>query len=326
MGVTSWKLRRFPKENSVILMYHRVVPGKEAEKSVQAGMYVAPETLEAHLRFLTKYFTMVTIHELSFSLFSRANRLNDKPLCALTFDDGWYDFFVYAFPILKSHQVPATVFLPTDYIGTQRWFWTDRLASLFQQRGNSRNPRVSHPNIQSSLVSKLLNLKGSPESRIEAAIDLLKRYPNKKIENVIKELASRWDITLNLTGRVFLTWEEARDMAQSHLISFGSHTASHRILTTLQKQEIEYELWKSRDILITKKVVNPAFIPFSYPNGSYNSEIARIVKDAGYSLAVTTEKGCNCNASDLFRLKRVSIHQDMTSTDAMLGCRIMGLF
>jgi hypothetical protein len=137
LGVISLKLRNYTRNSFVFLMYHRVIP-KDKPEDVEAGMYVEPETLEAHVRFLKKYFTIVPIPELSFSTKNNSGSFEGKPPCILTFDDGWYDFYEYAFPILKTCQVPATVFLPTDFIGTRKWFWTDRLAKLFFQRDEVR--------------------------------------------------------------------------------------------------------------------------------------------------------------------------------------------
>ena len=50
------------------------------------------------------------------------------------------------------------------------------------------------------------------------------------------------------------------------------------------------------------------------------------VKEAGYDMAVTTNKGWNSSNSDPFTLKRIGIHNDMTSTEAMFACRIAGIF
>jgi len=83
---------------------------------------------------------------------------------------------------------------------------------------------------------------------------------------------------------------------------------------------------RSKERLIAEKVVDKPFIPFSYPNGNYNEKIAWMVKEVGYNLAVTTESGWNHLGSDPFALRRIAIHQDMTSTEAMFGCRILNIF
>jgi hypothetical protein len=56
-----------------------------------------------------------------------------------------------------------------------------------------------------------------------------------------------------------------------------------------------------------------------------DERIVNMVREAGYGAAVTTMRGWNPHKADPFILKRVGIHQDMTSNTAMLGCRIAGL-
>jgi len=328
-------------------MYHRVLPEGERD-GVQAGMYVKPESFEAHLIYLKKHFKIISLSELFTYLPSppfRKGEKNQKPWCILTFDDGWYDFYEYAFPILKKFEAPATVFLSTDFIGTNKWFWTDRLINLLlhKQKAGSMEQGIKDKGLgkerkkqgeedkeqlrsSKGVVNQIENLKGPYESRMEKAIQILKPYRDEEIEEILSELSSRWSLIPDPQERPFLSWEEVREMAQSGLITFGSHTASHRILTTLGDDEIRDELMQSKDRLISEKVIDPSFIPFCYPNGNYNEKIVKMVKEAGYSLAVTTDNGWNTFGSDPFTLKRIGIHQDMASSEAMFGCRIIKLF
>jgi peptidoglycan/xylan/chitin deacetylase (PgdA/CDA1 family) len=326
LGAVAWKLKQVSKYNSVILMYHRVVPINEAREVFQPGIYVEPYIFERHLRFLKKYFCIVPFSELLDCSRRTLRVLNDKPVCVLTFDDGWYDFYTYAFPILKAHQVPATVFLPTDFIGTKNWFWTDRLTFLFFQKKQLKGLTKRIQFSRNPLVNRLEEMKGPPESSVEKAIGQLKTYRNEQIEEVLLEIVKNGDLKPAPTERAFLSWEEVKEIAQSGLITFGSHTATHRILTTLEECKIKEELRRSKEKLVGEKVGDPAFIPFSYPNGNYDDRIAKMVKDAGYSSAVTTETGWNHHESDRFSLKRIPIHQDITSTEGMLGCRLVGIF
>jgi peptidoglycan/xylan/chitin deacetylase (PgdA/CDA1 family) len=305
-------------------MYHRVIPAQKASFPIQAGMYVEPETFETHIRFLKKHFKIIPISELQFIIGRKIS--NSKPGCVLTFDDGWCDFFEYAFQILKNYQIPATVFLPTDFIGTKKWFWTDRLITFLYQKKDRKNSAMGKPSSSNPVLNQLENLKGSREYRLEKAIQILKAYRNEEIEEILSELEIRWNLNPDPQGRTFMHWEEVREIALSGLISFGSHTASHRILTTLTDKEIQYELIRSKEKLIAEKVVDPLFISFSYPNGNFNEKIARMVNEVGYYLAVSAEGGWNHPGLNPFTLQRIAIHQDMTSTEAMFGCRIANIF
>ncbi|OPL13836.1 MAG: hypothetical protein AVO38_12760 [delta proteobacterium ML8_D] len=307
-------------------MYHRILPCEKIGRDIQAGMYVNQVTFKQHLKFLTKYFSIVPIAELPYIFKGRSISSATKPHCVLTFDDGWYDFYEYAYPVLKAENIPATVFVPTDFIGTKDYFWTDRFAALLNKREQLKSSTVRQEPSLNELINEVENLGGSLESRLEKAIAILKNYPINEIENILSELSLRWNISLDQANRAFLTWEEIREMVHSDLVSFGSHTVSHKILTTLTDDEINRELVESKQRLINEQAVDPSFIPFCYPNGNYNKRIAKLVKDVGYSLAVTTKNGWNTVESNPFELKRIPIHQDMTATDAMFGCRIAGIF
>jgi peptidoglycan/xylan/chitin deacetylase (PgdA/CDA1 family) len=176
------------------------------------------------------------------------------------------------------------------------------------------------------VVRQLENLRGSPGSRLEYAIEKLKPLHIDKIEKILSELSVRWKLNQDPPGRGFLTWEEVREMFRSGLISYGSHTATHSILPTLLEEEIKEELNDSREKLIAEKAVNPSYATFCYPNGNFNKKISGMVKDSGYSLAVTTRKGWNDKQSNPFTLRRIGVHQDMSSTPALFGCRIANIF
>ena len=114
-------------------------------------------------------------------------------------------------------------------------------------------------------------------------------------------------------------------MGGSGLVSFGSHTHNHRILVHLEEGEAREELVLSKKILLREGVADPSFIPFCYPNGNTNPRIARMVREAGYHIAVSTGKGWNDGDASPFDLKRVAIHQDMTASREMFGCRLVDI-
>lgn len=201
-------------------------------------------------------------------------------------------------------------------------FWSDRLILLYQNK-KSRSKRVAPS--PDRLVDRIENLKGTRDANIEQAISILKNYRLDEIEKAISILSDRWELDYSIRKRVFLNWHEIREMLHSGLVSFGSHTHRHQILTTLNSEEIADELVSSRDRLLLMDVAEQQFMPFCYPNGNCNKAVARMVREHGFVLAVTTERGWNSKASDPYRLKRVPVHQDMAYSDHMFGCRLTGL-
>ncbi len=324
-GVNSWKLRRSARGDIAVLMYHRVVPIKEMGRSVQAGMVVEPDTLDLHISYLRNHFEIIPLSDLNLFHQNNPQNLSRKPVCALTFDDGWCDFFEYAYPILKKHEAPATVFLPTDFIGTGRWFWTDRVGILLDRMDQYRDSMKCASLFPDPLLSEAVRMPGTHETRLERIIALLKSYKIEKIEWVISEVSAALGEDPAPTDRAFLSWEEVQEMSGSGLVSFGSHTAGHPLLTTLTEEEAENELRKSMDVLIAHKVADANFISFSYPNGSFSERLSEMVREAGYHLAVTTRNGWHHQGANPYTIRRIPVHQDMTSTEAMYESRIVNL-
>ena len=324
-GVNSWKLGRYSRDDIAILMYHRVIPMKQMGPAVQAGMVVEPDTLDLHLRYLRSHFEIIPLSDLV--SFEHVGAYNQRkiPLCVLTFDDGWYDFYEYAYPILKMHQAPATVFLPTDFIGTDRWFWTDRVGFLLERVGQSWDGAKHASLFTEHLLRELVSIPGTRERRLEGAIALLKSYRIETIEEVLSELSAALGEDSTPVGRAFLSWEEVQEMSGSGLVSFGSHTAGHPLLTTLTEDQVQHELRKSMDVLFARKVTNANFISFSYPNGSFSERLSEMVREAGYHLAVTTQYGWHHQGANPYTIKRIAVHQDITSTEAMFGSRIANI-
>ena len=313
----------------LILMYHRVIDGVVARGLGQDGMYVAPGTFENHLQFVKRHFLVVSLAE-GVNLLEQRRGKNDpgeRPLCAITFDDGWRDVYENAYPLLRSHGMAATVFLPTGFIGTRNWLWTDRLARHL----NAWNPGKEKRGVRTS-VGSFLRKQGvtgvADDMELHGIIGAMKWLRQEEIDRILHAMSEEGGADSASEERVFLTWEEVGEMYQSGLVRFGSHTESHRILTTLSDDEVALELLRSKERLVAAGVVDPDFIPFAYPNGNYTDRIAAMVREAGYRLAVTTEKGWNRvkPVPDSYRLKRIGVHQDIASTDAMFGCRLEEIF
>lgn len=283
----------------LILMYHRVIPRSELDRSfVQPGMYVTPETFDAHLRFLTRGFQMLSFGELLVKWNAGTWDANAK-YCVITFDDGWLDNYVHAYPLMRAHGVPATIFLPTNLIGTDKWLWWDRLGYLFNRESRSH----SEPSI----------------GTLDSAIERAKGIPDDLREKLVDDLAELMGVTFPSTRR-FINWDEAHEMSD-HGIEFGSHTASHPILTALEPAALERELRQPLEALDMQGVNRVPVL--CYPNGDYSTAVVAAARRAGYVAAVTTTPGTESSRpGNLFELKRVGVHDDVTRSIPLLELHI----
>ncbi len=100
---------------------------------------------------------------------------------------------------------------------------------------------------------------------------------------------------------LMLSWEQVREMSYSD-ISFGSHTLTHPFLTRIPRKQAQREIRLSKDII--EQQIGKTVTTFAYPSGNFDSEIKGIVKEAGYSAAVSTIAGHNSAHDDVHALKR----------------------
>ena len=121
----------------------------------------------------------------------------------------------------------------------------------------------------------------------------------------------------NLKGTIFLisdfigtypnymTWAQVDEMQQSGLIDFESHTLSHPELDKIPADQVWHQLDSSKKALEWRlgKPIN--FI--AYPCGSYDEELERMTKEAGYRAAFTVHYGLANPDENPYILDRVPI-------------------
>lgn len=330
-------LRRIAKarctRKAVVLMYHRVAAGDgPAENHGAAGIAVTRDTFEKHLDFLEKNFRVMSQSEYLGCL----EKKGDFPAGSIliTFDDGWKDNYDNAYPALKKKGLPAVVFPAAGFIGSTELFWQDRLRLCLGKLHKASGPQGGAGRQEKRLSricpsAEVLRVLAADERRLVPAINscvaVFKKKPVDEVERIVSTLE-------RITGpdasrpprRNFLSWPELAEMSENG-IDVGSHGLSHTILTQVQDNgRIAHEIRGSREILefgLHRKV-----LLFSYPNGSYNREVAGVVRRSGYSAAFGTAPGANSCNDDPYAMKRINIHEDMTGTEALFLARVAGLW
>ena len=101
-------------------MYHSISSDPEFDRSAYYKVCTTPERLSRQMNWLAENgYQGVTLGKGLDSLQSPDFDKGLKPV-AITFDDGFWDFYTEAFPILHRHGFHATMYLPTAFIGRER--------------------------------------------------------------------------------------------------------------------------------------------------------------------------------------------------------------
>ena len=127
-------LRLFGRNYAKILVFHSI---NDHETSFIRGtnVWIPPNSFEKHLKYIKRNYRVISLKKLVNSL-----KQGKLPPCSLviTFDDGFIDNFIYAFPILQRYKIKGTIFLATDCIDNRNPLWIQELYYLINKVGVER--------------------------------------------------------------------------------------------------------------------------------------------------------------------------------------------
>jgi peptidoglycan/xylan/chitin deacetylase (PgdA/CDA1 family) len=302
----------FSTDRTVILLYHRIIPRNFSHTLFSlSGIVVYQDSFEKQIRFLSEHYHIISLDEYIKAKKSRI-ALPHKTV-VITFDDGWEDNYVYAFDVLKRYKVPTAIFLAAGLIGTEKLFWPEKIIFLTKRvfAANALNEFFRAYPMQEfrPLFLYLFENAGNPKSWY-LFIERLKQINEQKRDILITNLETFLQNPALPPDNYCLNWHQVEEMARFQC-TFGSHGLSHKVLTEIHEHEIQEEVEESKKIIEKKLHVAVDF--FSYPNGNHDETIIRLLQSSGYQAAFSVEQGMNKKISDLYKLKRINIHEGMIS-------------
>lgn len=132
---------------------------------------------------------------------------------------------------------------------------------------------------------------------------------------LMKEYGFPWTLFLitDDVGKPYnrMTWDQLKEMANSHAVTIASHTLSHPKLHNLAtRAEKEKEIVEANKALKYQLGIDNVWL--AYPYGDYDDEVIDICKKAGIKMAVTTDAGRVHVGSFPYDLKRAYIGNDIS--------------
>lgn len=283
-----WAIR----EKVLILMYHRFSSETHPYK-------ISAEEFDAHLEYLGKHNRVIALSQAVEYL--QNGKTLPSNATVITIDDGYSDAYEIAFPLLKKHRMPATIYAVTDFLDGKCWLWTDLMRYvLLHTKKENIAIEFENDKIEIALTGdqQRLEIAGRINSR-------LKKMPDDLKDKKIREIAAALAVDVPATpARDFapFDWENAREM-EAENVRIESHTVRHPILTCVAANDLDSELKNSKRRL--EEMLERTIEHFCYPNGSLNENVQKAVENAGYKSATTTKYGFNSKQASSFLLKRI---------------------
>jgi len=221
---------------AAVLMYHHI--GDPPSGVKLWALYVSRLNFSFQMWYLKTFgYRVVPLQEFFEDI--EAGRDIAPYTDALTFDDGFDDFYHNALPVLKKYSLPASVFMVTGQAG---------------------------------------------------------------------KTADWEDIALTGTGTL-MNETQIRDAASTPGISFYPHTAAHKKLSKLTRDEAAAEIRSSLDAIESLTGSRPAV--FAAPYGDYNAETLSVMRECGIRYAAGTDNRAVVSGNEkLLELPRVIIRRN----------------
>jgi peptidoglycan/xylan/chitin deacetylase (PgdA/CDA1 family) len=211
-----------------------------------------PATFEKLIKLFLKNAEIVSINNIYKENFIKSNKF------ILTFDDGYKDFLIYAFPIIKKYNLEVNLNICPKLVSNSSIPWTQKINILLNRENKKLKNLLEKFSIEyknHKVNSKIFNFICNEIHNLDS-----KEY-KKFINNLNK-------IPLS-TKNILLNWKEIIYCSNNGII-IGNHSNSHLNINKLNNKELDFEIYKSKKYI--KNVIDKDAYIFSIPNGKINKK------------------------------------------------------
>ena len=270
-----------------ILAFHRVVDDIERlPEGVIRSLCITTKSFERLCQAVARRFEVLSL-DAAAAVVSGLRTL-PRDGVVVTFDDGYRDVYLRAWPILERYGIQATVFVPSGYIDTEQLLEHDRLhALLVHARRRRLDLAALGGNLSRPLLSEANALLESdlPAAPAVALDRLIAGLPTELLMALGDDLEERLGSPYLDEGAYVMSAGELSAIARAGL-ELGAHTVHHVTLVHEPPERVRRELEEPRHRL--EALTGRSCRAFAYCNGLWHPALVQAVRAAGYRVAVTT--------------------------------------
>jgi peptidoglycan/xylan/chitin deacetylase (PgdA/CDA1 family) len=301
-------MRPFVAGVGAIVTLHHVRPPRLDRFQPNRLLEVTPSFLEDVVRWMQRSgLDLISLDEMHRRFAEGLVFEGGRRFVCVTIDDGYRDTLDWAYPILKKHQVPFTVYIPTSFPDRLGELWWLALEAVI-----ARNTRIR---LLIGDKEQGFNCATVAEKRVlfEELYGWLRSLKTEEeLRNVIRDLAGRYQVDIAaFCEELCMDWDDLTKLAADPLVTIGAHTVNHVMLAKVPEKSARSEMQMSRSVIEAALGVRPEHL--SYPVGDPTSagpREFRIAAELGFKTGVTTRPGVLFpeHRDHLLALPRVSLN------------------
>ena len=156
------------KRRLTILTYHSI------SNEIEPDETVTPEEFERQLQYIKENYRVISLEEAIEYLQTDFGKISGS--IVITFDDGYSDNYYNAYPLLKKHDFPATIFLISDFIKNNgsKYLSSSQIHEMKSNDISFGSHTVSHQILtrltNEEIVREIRDSKDTLESRLDQKI------------------------------------------------------------------------------------------------------------------------------------------------------------
>lgn len=302
-----------------VLFYHGV--DHIINPSIQS-LHISPDIFYDEMLYLAKHYDVISMDEYYQKL--KDDTFNGKEV-VITFDDGYRNNLTVAAPILKSLNLPFTVFVSVKHIEQGKLFPTfiNRVVLL---EGN-----IKHIKINCLDKDVTFQTDRQRQEFLNELNYLLKHSDIRNVNLICEQLLSNLSkeeterISHKYSSDMPMNWEELTELKNIPGCTVGSHCMDHFICNSYQtEEETRWQIMESRRVIREKLGVNCDYIAYpngNIPQGDISDCAKKAVEEAGYKMAFTTMPMRLSKDSDPFLLPRCAARFELIDFKVKLALK-----
>lgn len=286
-----------------ILLYHGVSDCKSIGIENFSGKHIGASEFERQMLFIKENCKILSLDE----IVEIKNNNEDWPpnSVAVTFDDGFKNNYTIAAPILKKLNIPATFYICSGMIETNKMFWVDKIEDCINL---SENTEIDILLEEKTLFHLDTNIKKI--NAVKRIKEYCKRIDVNTKEKVLNSLENQTGIkpkSSDAKNYQMMNWKDLKILNNDALFTIGGHTLYHDIMSAHEDEE---RMFKDIELSIglLEFNLNEKISHFSYPEGQenhYNQTVIDKLKASEIVCSPSAIHGLNNHNNDLFNLYRI---------------------